>query len=157
MIAFMPCGPSVAATARVSFATPRPKASRAASSCSIIFGIGLSSGFLFVVIVVCSDDPPLGRVHLGTLGQRCRHIKTRGQKAPAQCAVELGVDADSPEGPDIGLEAVGLETPSLRRQERWRIGAAGSDDLPPLQIASHQVLSLLFDGQHAELGEAYVP
>ena len=39
MIAFMPLGPSVPRTALASLATPRPRASLASSSCSMIFGI----------------------------------------------------------------------------------------------------------------------
>src|SRR5260370_24868610 len=113
MIAFMPFGPSVPRTALASLATPLPSAARAASSCSMIFGIGCPHLLLnsFLSWSHSRSDTLISghvlRVRRSRRSFRSWHevrfqIETHGKQTAAERAIELGVDPDAPQARDVG-------------------------------------------------------
>src|SRR5229473_5491327 len=162
MIAFMPFGPSVPRTALASLAMPLPNAARAASSCSMIFGIGcphLSLKSFFAWSYSQSNAQVLGpvlRVRRFRRSFRLWHkgrfeIEAHGKQAAAESAVEFGVDADAPEARDVGSKAVGFQPRSLRVDESGLIGTWRPNDGAPFKIAPYQFFTVVIDRQATKL------
>src|SRR4029077_4858671 len=151
MIAFIPFGPKVPRTALASLATPRPRAARAASSCSMIFGIGFPHPLTRLNVRRRHDRgrhvrcPRRSRRGLRFGNERRLEVETHRKQTPAQRAVEFGIHTDAPQSRDISCEAVGLELRSRGIDEGRHIFAHRPDDGAPLKIAAHQPSTLVVD------------